>query len=72
MTGAQKIVLLALGFVAAFLVLAQLVLGQLILSGRAELVKAHQHTGYMTVGVSLVYILISLWFTVTAPTRSKT
>ncbi len=30
MTGAQKIVLLALGFLAAFLILAQLALGQLI------------------------------------------
>lgn len=72
MTGAQKIVLLALGFLAAFLILAQLVLGQLIVSGRAELVKSHQHTGYMTVAVALVYILLSLWFAVTSPTRSKT
>lgn len=72
MTGAQKIVLLALGFLAAFLILAQLVLGQLIVSGQANLVKSHQHTGYMTVAVALIYILTSLWFTVSSPTRSKT
>lgn len=71
MTGAQKITLLALGFLAAILILAQLALGQLIVSGNARLVKSHQHTGYLTVGISLVYILLSLWFTVTAPTRPK-
>jgi hypothetical protein len=71
MTGAQKIVMLALGFLAAFLIVAQLVLGQLILAGNTGLVKAHQHSGYTAVAVSLIYILTSLWFAITAPTRTK-
>lgn len=71
MTGAQKIVLLALGFLAALLILSQLALGQLIAGGNARLVKSHQHTGYLTVAVTLAYILLSLWFAVIAPTRPK-
>jgi hypothetical protein len=73
MTGAQKIVLLALGFLAAVLILTQLVLGQLIASGNPmpKLPKTHQHTGYLTVAVTLVYILTSLWFAITSPTRTK-
>ena len=71
MTGTQKIVLLVLGFLSAFLIVAQLVLGQLILAGNASLVKSHQHTGYMTVAFSVVYILVSLWMVVNAPTKPK-
>jgi cytochrome bd-type quinol oxidase subunit 1 len=42
-------------FLAAALVLAQLVMGQLILSG-ADLIKAHQHSGYATVTICLIYV----------------
>jgi heme A synthase len=52
--------LILLGVVAALLIVGQLVLGQLILSGRVNLVKAHQHSGYTAVLVSLVYIVLSL------------
>jgi hypothetical protein len=57
-----RLFLLLLGLVSALLIIGQLVMGQLIVSGNASqgLVKAHQHSGYTTVLLSLVYILISL------------
>ena len=33
-------------------------MGQLILSGQAEWIKRHQHSGYLTVVVALVYIVL--------------
>lgn len=55
-----RIFLLILGIISALLIVGQLIMGQLILSGRVNLVKAHQHSGYTTVLLSLVYILLSL------------
>ncbi|MCY2934007.1 MAG: hypothetical protein WCJ40_16545 [Planctomycetota bacterium] len=55
-----RIFVVLLGLVAGLLILGQLVLGQLILSGRINLVKAHQHSGYTTVLLSLAYIILSL------------
>lgn len=52
--------LVGLGLLAALFIVGQLVLGQLILSGRINLVKAHQHSGYTTVVLCLVYIILSL------------
>jgi hypothetical protein len=56
----MKVLLLVLGSLAALLIVGQLVMGQLILSGRASLIKAHQHSGYLTVVVVLVYIGLSM------------
>ena len=70
MPPARKLVTLALGFLAAILILSQLVLGQLILGGNVNLIKSHQHTGYLAVGVALVYIVTSIWFVLTTPDRS--
>jgi hypothetical protein len=56
----MKPLLLALGCLATILIIAQLVMGQLIVSGNVRLVKAHQHSGYLTVVVSLLYIALSL------------
>jgi hypothetical protein len=56
----MKPFLLILGSLAAALILAQLVMGQLIVSGNVKLVKAHQHSGYLAVAVSLLYIALSL------------
>jgi hypothetical protein len=56
----MKPLLLALGCLATLLIIAQLVMGQLIVSGNVRLVKAHQHSGYLTVVVSLIYIALSL------------
>lgn len=52
----MKPLLLTAGALAAILLVSQLVMGLLILGGRTRLVVAHQHSGYLTVGVSLLYI----------------
>ena len=57
---AMKPFLLLLGFVAALLIVCQLVMGLLILQGQASMRTAHQHSGYLTVVVSLIYITWSL------------
>jgi hypothetical protein len=71
MTARQKFVLLALGILSAFLILTQLTLGQLLAAGKSDLKKAHQHSGYTTVGVVCTYIALSLWATVNVPTRQR-
>jgi hypothetical protein len=56
----MKPLLMIAGFVAAALLICQLVLGLLILRGQTSLLKAHQHSGYLTVAVSLIYIVWSM------------
>ena len=56
----MKPFLMITGFLSAILIIAQLVMGQLILNGRVTLQKAHQHSGYLTVVVTLTYIGWSL------------
>jgi hypothetical protein len=56
----MKTFLLVFGSLSALLIVAQLVMGQLILSGQAEWVKRHQHSGYLTVVVALIYIVVSM------------
>jgi hypothetical protein len=65
----MKPILLVLGFTAALLVTIQLVMGLLILQGRASMRTAHQHSGYLTVAVTLVYITWSLSVIATTPRR---
>lgn len=52
----MKPLLLITGLLAAILIVAQLVMGLLILQGRAAMRTAHQHSGYLTVAVTLLYI----------------
>jgi hypothetical protein len=68
---AMRIFLLVLGSLAALLILAQLVMGQLILSGQVEWIKRHQHSGYLTVVVVLVYIGFSLPTIASMPRRNN-
>lgn len=57
----MKPFLIVLGFLAAALIIGQLVMGQLILSNHEpKIIKAHQHSGYAAVVVSLLYITFSL------------
>jgi hypothetical protein len=56
----MKPFLLIMGFLSAILIIAQLVMGLLILQGQSSMRTAHQHSGYLTVAVSLVYIGWSL------------
>jgi len=56
----MKALLIILGFLSAILIISQLVMGLLILQGQASMRTAHQHSGYLTVAVSLLYIGWSL------------
>lgn len=71
MSGATKTLLLILGFVAAAFLISQVVLGQLILGGRVNLIKTHQHTGYTTVVIGILYLIVSLKVIASLPTRRK-
>jgi hypothetical protein len=65
----MKPLLMILGFLAAVLIIAQLVMGLLILQGQATLRTAHQHSGYLTVAVTLLYIAWSLATIASTPRR---
>jgi tetrahydromethanopterin S-methyltransferase subunit D len=68
----MKPLVMILGFVSALLILAQLTMGQLILSGHdPKMIKMHQHSGYLTVVVSLVYIVISMIAVASMPRRRE-
>ncbi|MDB5349783.1 MAG: hypothetical protein JWN86_1030 [Planctomycetota bacterium] len=69
MSSTTKTVLLILGLLAAIFILMQLVMGQLILSGRVNLIKAHQHSGYTTVVLVIVYLVASLRAIIAVPTK---
>lgn len=56
----RKLTLVVLGIISAVAITVQLILGQLISSGNTHLVKAHQHSGYTTVVLALIYIMMSL------------
>jgi tetrahydromethanopterin S-methyltransferase subunit D len=63
---------LILGFLSAALILAQLTMGQIIVGGHdPKIIKMHQHTGYLTVAVSLVYIVISMVAIASLPKKEK-
>ncbi len=68
----MKPFLIVLGILAAVLIVGQLVLGQLILSGRADLRTAHQHSGYTAVVVALIYIGLTLPRIIASPRTPKT
>ena len=72
MNSALKTSLIILGFLSAILILSQLVMGLLIVQGAdAKMIKMHQHSGYLTVSVALIYILLSLSKIISIPSRSK-
>ena len=69
MTSAMKSFLLVLGLLTSIMILMQLVMGLLIVSGRADLIKSHQHTGYTAVVLTLVYVGVSVKAILGIPTR---
>jgi len=71
MSGTLKTTLMIAGVLSALLIISQLVMGLLILRGRGDLIKAHQHSGYLTVTVSLLYVLGSLVTIASIPRRPK-
>jgi hypothetical protein len=58
----MKVLLFVLGSLAAVLIVGQLVMGQLIKSSGhlPRWTAAHQHSGYLTVVVVLLYIGLSM------------
>ncbi len=68
MSSVRKNVLFVLGFLSAAGIIGQLVMGQLILEGNVKLAKAHQHSGYTTVLVVLVYVIMSMIAIAATPT----
>jgi hypothetical protein len=70
---AMKPLLMILGFLAAVLIIGQLVMGQMILkSGHLPAwTKSHQHSGYLTVVVTLAYIALSLMVIASMPKRER-
>jgi hypothetical protein len=69
MSSVRKNVLFVLGFLSAAGIIGQLVMGQLILEGNVKLAKAHQHSGYTTVLIVLVYVIMSLMAIAATPTE---
>ncbi len=67
----MKPFLMVFGVISALLIVSQLVMGQLILSGQAEWIKRHQHSGYLTVVVALIYIVFSLVAIASMPRRER-
>ncbi len=67
----MKPFLMIFGIISALLIISQLVMGQLILSGQAEWIKRHQHSGYLTVVVALIYIVFSLVAIASMPKRER-
>jgi len=68
----MKPFLMILGFLAAALIVGQLVMGQLIMTNHdPKIMKAHQHSGYATVVVSLIYITFSLLAIASQPKREN-
>ena len=75
-----KTVLILLGALAGVLVISQLTMGLYIVRGQAgqslpynyplpKLVKMHQHSGYLTVSVALIYVVLSLAAIIRLPKR---
>ncbi len=67
----MKPLLLITGLLAAILIIIQLVLGLLIIQGQTKMIKSHQHSGYLTVAVTLLYIGWSLAFIASARKRGE-
>lgn len=67
----MKALLLINGLLAAILIVSQLVMGLLILQGQATMRTAHQHSGYLTVVVTLLYIGWSMAVIASARNRGE-
>jgi uncharacterized membrane protein YphA (DoxX/SURF4 family) len=67
----MKPFLMIAGFLSVVLIIAQLVMGLLIVQGQTSMIKAHQHSGYLTVAVSLIYIGWSLAVIASGPKQIR-
>ncbi len=74
MNGRWKTTLILLGSLAAILLVMQLVLGLIIVGKPTQVekwVKIHQHSGYLTVPLALLYIVGSLATVWSIPKRPR-
>jgi hypothetical protein len=72
MTARWKVLIISFGILSAIALAAQLALALMILSGGGTAVrKAHQHTGYLTVAITLLYLALSLATVIRIPIRSR-
>ncbi len=76
MSSGKKVFLIILGVLTALFLLGQLGLGLYIVNGKAnpnilKVIAAHQHTGYTTVGLSLVYVIVSLLAIIGLPGKRR-
>ncbi len=71
MTGIKKMSLIVLGTLAAMFMIAQLVMGLLLAGGQVNLRAAHQHTGYTTVVLGLIYIGLSMTWLLRLPSLRR-
>jgi hypothetical protein len=67
----MKPFLLIFGVISAILIISQLVMGQLIVGGQTDWIKSHQHSGYLTVVVALIYIVFSLLAIASMPKQER-
>jgi hypothetical protein len=73
MNGLLKFALIGGGILSAVLIVSQLVMALLILGdrGNPRLRTMHQHSGYLMVAVSLLYILGSLVVLARVPRKTR-
>ncbi len=71
MNRATKVIVTLFGGLAATMVVLQLVFGLLLKTGRVNFLTAHQHTGYTTVCLTLIYIVISLSVILSQPSPQE-
>lgn len=72
MTHRLKTAAILLGILSAVAIVAQLGLAIVILSGGSTKIRtAHQHTGYLTVALTLVYIALSLTLLLRAAPKKR-
>lgn len=72
MTTRWKALIIGLAILSAVAIAAQLALALMILSGGSTAIrKAHQHTGYLTVAVTMFYLVLTVATTIRTPTRPR-
>lgn len=76
MNSKPKSLLIALGAFSAILIVSQLVMGLLIVRGGGgfelnRLIKTHQHSGYLAVTVTLVYVIWSISILLSIPAKNR-
>jgi hypothetical protein len=68
----QKLFMAAWGTLVGALIVAQLAMGRVILAGAtAQVKKMHEHTGYLTTALALLYVTCSVVVMLHLPDRPQ-